>query len=62
MRGLVSLTDRTWFEHLSRLAGPGGRLDEVNFWRPRSQHALRAIPPGAPFFLRLKQPHHALAG
>jgi len=63
MRGLVSLTDQAWFEHLSALARPhGGRLDEVNFWRPRGQKALRSIGPGAPFFLRLKQPHHAIAG
>jgi putative restriction endonuclease len=63
MRGLVSNTDQAWFEHLAALARPhGGRLDEVNFWRPRDQDALRAIPPGAPFFLRLKRPLHAIAG
>lgn len=63
MLGLVSLTDRRWFDHLSGLAGQcGGRLDEVNFWRPRSQQALKVIGPGAPFFLRLKSPIHAIAG
>ena len=40
----------------------GGRLDEVNFWRPRKQQAVRSIPPGAPFFLRLKRPTYAIAG
>lgn len=63
MLGLVSLTDRRWYDHLSGLAHVrGGRLDEVNFWRPRSQHALRVIAPGAPFFLRLKKPEYAIAG
>jgi len=38
------------------------RLDEVNFWRPKSQQAVRRIAPGAPFFLRLKKPHYAIAG
>ena len=64
MHGLVSLTDKRWFDHLSGLAAAseGQRLDEVNFWRPRSQQALRSIGPGAPFFLRLKRPHYAIAG
>jgi len=61
--GLVSNTDRTWFDHLTGLADArGGRLDEVNFWRPKDQHALRIIGPGAPFFLRLKRPTYAIAG
>ncbi|RKY17567.1 MAG: HNH endonuclease [Planctomycetota bacterium] len=64
MHGLVSLTDKRWFDHLSGLAAKseGQRLDEVNFWRPKSQQAVRSITPGAPFFLRLKRPHHAIAG
>jgi putative restriction endonuclease len=63
MLSLVSLTDRRWFDHLSACARrAGGRLDEVNFWRPRDQHAVRSIEPGAPFFLRLKTPVNAIAG
>lgn len=63
MLGLVSNTDRRWFEHLRDAArSAGGRLDEVNFWRPRSQRALRSVEPGAPFFLRLKSPVNAIAG
>ncbi|HEX5009334.1 MAG TPA: HNH endonuclease [Planctomycetota bacterium] len=38
------------------------RLDEVNFWRPRDQQALKSIQPGDPFFLRLKRPHYRIAG
>jgi putative restriction endonuclease len=63
MLGLVSLTDRRWFDHLSACARTSdGRLDEANFWRPRDQHAVRSIEPGAPFFLRLKAPVNAIAG
>jgi putative restriction endonuclease len=67
MLSLVSLTDRRWFDHLSACARRAGgprvaRLDEVNFWRPRDQHAVRSIGPGAPFFLRLKSPVNAIAG
>lgn len=38
------------------------RLDEVNFWQPRSQARFQRLRPGAPFFLRLKAPDHAIAG
>jgi len=63
MFGLVSPTDRRWFEHLSSLArASDGRLDEVNFWRPKSQNAVRKVGPGAPFFLRLKSPINSIAG
>lgn len=63
MLGLVSLTDRRWFEHLAGLAREGhGQVDEVNFWRPRSQNRIQIIKPGAPFFLRLKAPVNAIAG
>lgn len=63
MRALVSLTDRRWFDFLAgRAREAGGRLDEVNFWRPKSQQGVKIIGPGAPFFLRLKAPVNAIAG
>ena len=63
MLGLVSNTDSQWFEYLSALASTrSGRLDEVNFWRPKSQQQLRIIEAGAPFFLRLKHPVNVIAG
>lgn len=63
MKGVVALTDRSWFDHLrSRARATGGRLDEVNFWRPKSQREASGLPPGAPFFLRLKAPVNAIAG
>ena len=63
MLALISNTDRAWFDHLAGLARErGGRLDEVNFWRPKDQQSLQIIDPGAPFFLRLKRPTYAIAG
>jgi putative restriction endonuclease len=61
MRALVANTDRRWFDFLGSIASDG-RLDEVNFWRPQSQLAVRSVSPGAPFFLRLKRPINAVAG
>ncbi len=57
----MALTDRRWFDFLSARA-VDGRLDEVNFWRPRAQTELRALQPGEPFFFRLKHPTNAIAG
>ena len=58
MLGYVANTDFDWYRFL-RDRGP---LDEVNFWQPSSQANFRAVPPGAPFFFRLKHPHNAIAG
>ncbi len=53
----VAHTDREWFDNLSRLATPtpGGpvRVDEVNFWSPRSPKAIKAFALGEPVFFRL---------
>jgi putative restriction endonuclease len=63
LKGVVALTDRSWFEHLrARSRAGGGALDEVNFWRPKSQRESTGLSPGAPFFLRLKAPVNAIAG
>lgn len=58
---VVALTDQRWYEFLRGLA-TGGRLDEVNFWRPLAQTEFRSLVPGEPFFFRLKRPHNAIAG
>jgi putative restriction endonuclease len=58
---VVAVTDQLWFEYLSSIA-VGGRLDEVNFWRPLSQKEFKALQPGEPFFFRLKHPFNAIAG
>ena len=60
-RAVVALTDERWFEYLRGVA-QGGRLDEVNFWRPRAQSEFSALKPGEPFFFRLKHPLNAVAG
>jgi putative restriction endonuclease len=57
---VVALTDERWFRFL-RSRGQNGRLDEVNFWRPLGR-GFRAIPPGRPFFFRLKHPLNAVVG
>jgi HNH endonuclease len=58
---VVALTDQRWFEYLRSLAA-GGRLDEVNFWRPLAQSGFRSLSPGEPFFFRLKHPINSIAG
>jgi putative restriction endonuclease len=57
---VVALTDERWFEFLNSQA-VGGRLDEVNFWRPMGT-GFRALSPGEPFFLRHKHPVNAIVG
>lgn len=58
---VVALTDRRWFDFL-RSRAIDGRLDEVNFWRPKAQTEFRSLQPGEPFFFRLKSPVNAIAG
>lgn len=62
MEPYVALTDVRWFFYLRDRAGPGGRLDEVNFWSPKTPKPLAKLSPGEPVFLRLKRPHLAIAG
>lgn len=57
----IALTDLRWFEFLSSRA-QDGRLDEANFWSPRSTRPMLNMQQRHPVFLRLKSPHHAIAG
>lgn len=57
----IALTDKAWFDFLSREAR-GGSLDEVNFWSPRSLQPMKKMTPGEPVFLRLKSPFTSIAG
>ena len=57
-KGYIANTDWDWYTHFLHRAQPP---EEVNFWQP-SAHGFRAVPPGAPFFFRLKHPHNAIAG
>ncbi|MHC4862347.1 MAG: HNH endonuclease [Planctomycetota bacterium] len=61
MDPFIALTDKRWFDSLASRA-EDGRLDEVNFWSPRSTRPIKRFAPGAPFFLRLKRPHYCIAG
>jgi len=58
MKGWVATTDFGWYRFLK------GReeLDEVDFWQPSGHLAFHAVPPGAPFFFKLKRPHNAICG
>ncbi len=57
----VAITDKAWFDFLAGRA-VDGRVDEVNFWSPQSTRPMKRMAPGEPVFLRLKSPHHAIAG
>jgi putative restriction endonuclease len=59
MRGYVANTDYDWFTFLRAIEPP---VDDVNFWRPGSETAFRALQPGEPFFFRLKSPYNAIGG
>ncbi|RJQ53310.1 MAG: HNH endonuclease [Actinobacteria bacterium] len=58
MLGYIANTDYDWYTFLRQL----GSVDEVNFWQPSGGQAFHAVPPGAPFFLRLKSPYNAIGG
>jgi putative restriction endonuclease len=61
-KGFVATTDFDWYEHLHRRFLAKGRLEEVNFWQPGGTVNFKAVPPGAPFFFKLKRPHYAVGG
>ena len=57
MKYWVGLTDKKWFDYLTRLAP-----DEVNFWQPGGNRAFRAIVPGSPFLFKLHSPLNYIVG
>jgi putative restriction endonuclease len=61
MTPFIANTDRMWFEYLSTRA-TGGRVDEVNFWLPKSTREMKRMQPGEPIFFRLKKPDYCIAG
>lgn len=44
------------------IANTDGRIDEANFWSPKSTRSIKQMEPGTPFFLRLKHPRSCIAG
>jgi putative restriction endonuclease len=59
MRGFVANTDYDWYTFLRSVEPP---VDEVNFWKPGSDTAFKALQPGEPLLFKLKAPHNAIAG
>jgi putative restriction endonuclease len=57
MKIWVGVTDKNWFEHLSR-RGP----DEVNFWQPSGSRNFRGLQPGEPFLFKLHSPDNYIVG
>ncbi len=57
MKFYVGLTDERWFNFLQQEL-----REDVNFWRPLGSTKFGAVPAGAPFLLKLKAPHYAIAG
>jgi len=57
-RFFVGITDRGWFDFLSRLNG----LDEVNFWQPSGNQQFRALQIGEPFLFKLHSPDDYIVG
>src|ERR1700733_6614792 len=57
MKIWVGVTDRDWFQFLSRI-GP----DEVNFWQPSGSRIFRALQPGEPFLFKLHSPDNFIVG
>lgn len=58
MRFFVGITDRDWFDFLSRL----NALDEVNFWQPSGHQQFRALRIGQPFLFKLHSPDDYIVG
>lgn len=57
MKIWVGVTDKNWYEHLTRLAP-----EEVNFWQPSGSRAFRALRPGEPFLFKLHSPENFIVG
>lgn len=53
----MGVTDCQWYEFVSARA-----LDEVNFWQPSARAPFANLPPGTPFFFKLKRPHNHVVG
>lgn len=58
MKAYVGVTDRDWFELLSRCPG----LEEANFWQPSGNRQFRALSPGELFLFKLHSPANHIVG
>jgi putative restriction endonuclease len=57
MKVWVGVTDKDWFEFLSRISA-----DEVNFWQPSGSRVFRALQAGEPFLFKLHSPDNFIVG
>ncbi len=57
MKVWVGVTDKDWFQFLSRI-----NPDEVNFWQPSGSRVFRALQPGEPFLFKLHSPDNFVVG
>jgi putative restriction endonuclease len=57
MKIWVGVTDKDWFDHLTRLAP-----DEVNFWQPSGSRNFKVLQPGEPFLFKLHSPNNFIVG
>ena len=57
MKLWVGVTDKDWFQFLSRI-----NADEVNFWQPSGSRVFRALQPGEPFLFKLHSPDNLIVG
>jgi putative restriction endonuclease len=58
VRFFVGITDRDWFDFVSRLKG----LDEVNFWQPSGNRQFKTLQIGQPFLFKLHSPDNYIVG
>ncbi len=57
MKLWVGITDKDWFQFLSRISA-----DEVNFWQPSGSRVFRALQAGEPFLFKLHSPDNFIVG
>jgi putative restriction endonuclease len=57
VRAYVGVTDAEWARHLA-----SSRAEEVNFWRPAGDRALRALSVGELFFFKTHHPDNKVVG
>lgn len=58
VRAYVGVTDGGWHRFLAQRP----YLQEVNFWRPKSDQGFRALQVGEPFFFKSHRPHNRIIG
>src|ERR1700694_1170383 len=57
MKIWVGVTDKNWYEHLSRLAP-----EEVNFLQSSGSRTFRVLQPGEPFLFKFHSPENFIVG